>query len=338
MWTNRAAQIALSLGMACLVMWAVYPFQGVQEKGALYSPRAAVHDAEGLNVRLQLLQMEGQVDWEGLSELRQTLVGDLKTGALQSVTSSVQSQVAFWNEAGPSVTSGRTRALTVWNGDSLLAGGVSGGLWMSGNRGGRWQPIGSFPSLMVGSLAVTGDGTIYVGTGSNYDGAGGEGGSGFRGDGIWMSSDHGATWALVEGTAGYDATDALAADPIDQSRVWYASMDGYGSITDGVLQEVPGSSSSPSTATDVVIAPDGSYCLVVGANGRVYRSVAGDFGSLQILSQGGGTNGFLPQPGGHRIDSQRQWDIQCLFAVFDFRRAVLRVVFQRRRWRSRNME
>ena len=297
MRTIRTAGIGLSFGVACFAIWAVISIQGTQENPVPYSPRAAAQDFEGLNVRLQLLQTEGQVDWAGLAELRQTMVSDLKTGALESVSALAQAQAPLWSEVGPSVTSGRTRALTVWHGDSLLAGGVSGGLWMSGNRGGRWQPVGSFPSLMVGSVAVTGNGTIYVGTGSNYDGAGGQGGSGFRGDGIWMSEDNGASWTMVSDTDGYDATDDLEADPTNPDRVWYASVDGYGSITNGVLVEVPGGSNSPSNASDVAIAPDGSYCLVAGINGRVYRSVGGDFGSLQLISQSSTSNGFLPQSG-----------------------------------------
>ena len=297
MRTMRTSGIGLSFGVACFAIWAAISIRGIQENRVPYSPRAITQDFEGLNVRIQMLQTEGQVDWDGLAELRQTLVSDLKTGALESVSALAQAQAPFWNEVGPSVTSGRTRALTVWHGDSLLAGGVSGGLWMSGNRGGRWQPVGSFPSLMVGSVAVTGNGTIYVGTGSNYDGAGGQGGSGFRGDGIWMSEDNGASWTMVSDTDGYDATDDLEADPTNPDRVWYASVDGYGSITNGVLVEVPSGSNSPYNASDVAIAPDGSYCLVAGLNGRVYRSVGGDFGSLQLISQSSTSNGFLPQSG-----------------------------------------
>ena len=112
-----------------------------------------------------------------------------------------------------------------------------------------------------------------------------------------MSEDNGATWTMVEGTDGYDATDALAADPTNDNRVWYASVDGYGSITNGVLAEVPGGGNSPSNASDVAIAPDGSYCLVAGLNGRVYRSIGGDFTDLELISAGGGTNGNLPQSG-----------------------------------------
>ena len=97
------------------------------------------------------------MDWAELAELRQTLVGDLKTGALQSV-SALAGPKLLCERSWPNVTSGRTRALTVLARNSLLAGGVSGGLWMSGNRGGRWQPVGSFPSLMVSSVAVTGNG------------------------------------------------------------------------------------------------------------------------------------------------------------------------------------
>ena len=80
-----------------------------------------------------------------------------------------------------------------------------------------WQQLTqmlTFPSLMVGSMAISGDGKIYVGTGSRFDGVGqGEGGSEFRGEGIWMSADEGATWTMVEGTSNFLTTDALVVTP-----------------------------------------------------------------------------------------------------------------------------
>ena len=60
------------------------------------------------------------------------------------------------------------------------------------------------------------NGDIYVGTGSDFDYAGGEGNSGFRGRGIWYSSDEGQTYTMIDGTdpgefssGSYSATDAL---------------------------------------------------------------------------------------------------------------------------------
>ena len=104
----------------------------------------------------------------------------------------------------------------------------------------------TFPSLMVGSMAISGDGTLYVGTGSRFDGIGsGEGGSEFRGEGIWMSTDEGASWSMVEGTSNFVTTDALVADPNQADRVWFGSGSGYGSIVNGVASIVPSGSSSP---------------------------------------------------------------------------------------------
>ena len=46
-----------------------------------------------------------------------------------------------------------------------------------------------------------------MGTGSRFDGIGsGEGGSEFRGEGIWMSTDDGASWTMVEGTSSFLTT------------------------------------------------------------------------------------------------------------------------------------
>jgi len=261
----------------------------------MYQPRpegpAAQPDGAMEIRRMMVGDANGNIDHEGLAQLRRQVE---KTVRQQSAA---KSATITWAELGPDNIGGRIRAIATIGNNVLYTGGVSGGLWMSTNRGDNWTAVTTFPNLMVASLAITGNGDIYVGTGSNFDGAGGEGGSGFRGEGIWWSSDNGASFQMVEGTSGFDATDALVADPTNADRVWFGSMDGYGHITQGNLVEVPGGANSPSTATDVAIAPDGSYCLVAGANGRVYRSIGGDFANLEPITQGSGQNGNLPQSG-----------------------------------------
>lgn len=291
--TSTLRSLAAGTAVLALSAWGISTL--VQTDSTTFSPRpeaAAAQPDGAMEIRRMLVgDANGNIDHEGLQELRRAVA---KAASKQA---EAKASSLSWHELGPDNIGGRTRGIAAVGNNTLYAGAVSGGLWKSTNRGDNWNQVLTFPSLMVGSVAVTGNGTIYVGTGSNFDGAGGEGGSGFRGDGIWMSEDNGATWTMVDGTDGYDATDALAADPNNDERVWYASVDGYGSITNGVLAEVPGGGNSPSNASDVAIAPDGSYCLVAGVNGRVYRSIGSDFTNLELISAGGGTNGNLPQSG-----------------------------------------
>ena len=291
--TSTLGSLAAGTAMIALVVCGNLIF--VQNEISSFTPRGeeALAQPDGaMEIRRMLVgDADGNIDHVGLQQLRREVV---KVAEKQRAS---KANSLSWHELGPDNIGGRTRGIAAVGNNTLYAGAVSGGLWKSTNRGDNWNQVLTFPSLMVGSVAITGSGTIYVGTGSNFDGAGGEGGSGFRGDGIWMSEDNGASWTMVNGTNGYDATDALVADPTNDNRVWYASVDGYGSITNGVLNEVPGGANSPSNASDVAIAPDGSYCLVAGLNGRVYRSIGGDFTNLEIISQGGGTNGNLPQSG-----------------------------------------
>ena len=259
--------------------------------------------------RMMVGDAEGNIDHEGLAQLGRAVA---KKAASQA--SNKEAQPISWHEMGPDNVGGRTRAIVPFGSNGLYAGGVSGGLWRSNNRGNTWNQVSSFPNLMVGSLAIAGNGDLYVGTGTNFDGAGGEGGSGFRGDGIWRATadDLGSFEKVtVEGGGEFQvrATDALVADPREcySNRVWVASMEGYGYIEDGVFTELPNAATTLSAATDMAIAPDGSFCLVAGANGRVYRSsgddvdcVGGDFTNLVSLTQAGSSNnldGNLPQSG-----------------------------------------
>ena len=119
---------------------------------------------------------------------------------------------------------------------------------------------GVVPKLDGELCGSHGNGTIHVGTGSSFENAGGEGGSGFRRRfrTSLMFEDNGATWTMVSNTDGYDATNALEADPTNPDRVWYASVDGWLEASPTVCWWRCQWKQQSHNASDVAIAPDGS--------------------------------------------------------------------------------
>ena len=108
-----------------------------------------------------------------------------------------------WVERGPNNVGGRTRALvfdpTDANGNTVIAGGVSGGLWKNTNissAASTWSKIDTFPEhVNVQNIAIDPNNTNiwYVGTGESY--VGGD----VNGNGIWKTTDKGVTWTRVFG-------------------------------------------------------------------------------------------------------------------------------------------
>ena len=107
-----------------------------------------------------------------------------------------------WEERGPDNIGGRTRALLFDPNDdsqeTVYAGGVSGGLWKNTNISdinSAWSYVGISENLSVSSIAVDPNNTNiwYVGTGESYTGADAVG------NGLWKTTDGGATWNQVYG-------------------------------------------------------------------------------------------------------------------------------------------
>ncbi|MCB0788317.1 MAG: hypothetical protein KDB75_03365, partial [Flavobacteriales bacterium] len=93
-----------------------------------------------------------------------------------------------WIEMGPDNIGGRIRSVVVDpnNPDVIWTGGVSGGLWRSDDGANTWQKIEAFSdNLIVSTVALLGNGHVYIGTGSTFDGPSGSGGSGFVGAGLF---------------------------------------------------------------------------------------------------------------------------------------------------------
>ena len=311
---------------AITLIWCISPDKN-ELTDVTYSPRnvenAIQRDANGAAeiTRMLLADVEtGEINSKGLSELREDV---LKFASAQSRANFKTTDIS-WSEMGPDNVGGRTRAIVAVNEDLIYAGAVSGGLWRSNDGANTWNQVTGMPFFMIASIAVSDNGDIYVGTGSNFDYSGGEGNSGFRGRGIWWSNDGGETFSIVDGTdpgefnnGNWSSNDALVKHPNYDNRVWYGSNSSFGTIENGVIDINPASGGPGGGVTDITIAPDGSYMLVAASNGRVYRSTNEQFSNFESITAGGSSNGSLPQSGiGRARIAISQDDANHAFALY----------------------
>ncbi len=107
-----------------------------------------------------------------------------------------------WIERGPNNVGGRTRAVIFDPNDptteTVIVGGVSGGLWKNtniSNRNSRWERLNVPENLSVSSIVVDPNDpkVFYVGTGESY--VSGD----VNGNGLWKSSDGGNSWIKIFG-------------------------------------------------------------------------------------------------------------------------------------------
>jgi len=132
-----------------------------------------------------------------------------KLRATQKLSKEISGNGISWQFAGPVDVGGRTRALAVdvTNSNTLLAGGISGGIWKSTDGGDSWS-IKNTPlePLSVTSLAQdTRSGhtnTWYYTTGEHTGNSATDRGrvATFYGTGVYKSTDNGESWSLLNAT------------------------------------------------------------------------------------------------------------------------------------------
>ncbi len=114
-----------------------------------------------------------------------------------------------WTSRGPFNVGGRTRALVrdVTNENRLMAGGASGGVWLSEDGGQSWTrttPPGAHPGCVaIAQDPRPGSTNIWYYLSGELIGTSARGGGSFYlGDGMFKSTDNGLTWAALAPTAG----------------------------------------------------------------------------------------------------------------------------------------
>jgi hypothetical protein len=149
-----------------------------------------------------------------------------------------------WEEFGPDNLGGRTRSL-IFDKDNpsiMFMGSVSGGIYKSVNAGRSWNEVNDqMSNLSIVSLEQGLDGTIYAGTGENlYYASSGGGSRGMLGQGIFKSTDDGATFTQMSSTlpAGngsetWTSVGKIEVDPNDAQLIYAATNGGLQVSNDG---------------------------------------------------------------------------------------------------------
>lgn len=192
-----------------------------------------------------------------------------------------------WESMGPNNVGGRTRAILPLSDspNSLLAGGVSGGVFKSTNGAQSWTVLEGFdPYLIVSSMAQLGNGAIYVATGNSRESSGGSGSSGFIGRGLFVSEDDGITWNLVSDfepdpysvNSNWANIDVIKSDPVDPDKLWIGNNFGLFPYMHGSteLGDEPEGINISGNVKDLDISADGQTIVTVMAN-RLYISQDG---------------------------------------------------------------
>ncbi|HEX3580001.1 MAG TPA: hypothetical protein VHY33_15670 [Thermoanaerobaculia bacterium] len=148
-----------------------------------------------------------------------------------------------WTFLGPGNIGGRTGALLIDPNDpnTMYAAAVSGGVWKTTTAGANWTATGdAMANLAVNSLAFdpSNPRVIYAGTGEGYFREVVRGTAlPIRGNGIFVTSDAGATWQQLSSTnnSDFDYVNDLTVSTHDPHRLYAATRSGIWRSSDSGL-------------------------------------------------------------------------------------------------------
>jgi len=227
--------------------------------------------------------------------LRADASGEIPVGEVLRVRKELQAKYLpkaaniNWQEMGPDNVGGRTRALIVdnQNPNRYIAGAVSGGIWISENKGISWTAYNnSLDNMAIADLAQAPDGTIYFGTGPLFDGGINNKGLGSEmiGEGVFRLIGNGQVQQLAGPSFSnnrgirWSGVNHLAVDPTNSNRIYVAQVDGLMMSADAGVTWKPAIPAITRACQDVDVASNGKVIAAFGQD--IYLSPNGDSGTF----------------------------------------------------------
>jgi hypothetical protein len=245
-----------------------------------FLPKTALYSQEGLSV-LKEGRSTDAIAWLKARYIDVNTGEPVSSETLAQIESEIRkkgtSKSIVFESLGPDNIGGRTRAICVdrSNINRIWAGGVSGGLFVSNNKGNFWERVLPYVEAggnpFISSMTMTPDNTLYVATGSNDEAWGG--------NGVYYSTDFGATFTKIPGTTSCTEVGSTDVD----NYVWLATNSGLKKwkVGDASLTSVTGPSG-------------GCFALQISNNGQVI--VAAYAANKTYVSTDGG-NSFTDKSG-----------------------------------------
>lgn len=218
-----------------------------------------------------------------------TLPKDIEAGVIRR-------GIPPWTNRGPWNVGGRTRAfgVDVSNESHLLAGSCSGGMWLSTDGGSSWTASNTNSQLKNATCLVqdtrSGHTNVwYYGSGEGYGASPSGAGAYYLGDGLFKSTDGGASWTQVGSTAGGSPQSFST----NWQLVWNVALDPsaadtntevYAACYNAVYRSVNGGTSwtlvrqGNSYFTDVAVTSQGVVYATLSSDGSqkgIWRSTDG---------------------------------------------------------------
>lgn len=230
----------------------------------------------------------------------------------------------YWRARGPYNIGGRTRAFAIDVTDEkiLFAGGVSGGVWKSVNGGASWvKTTNPYQLHSVTSIAQDKRSgktqTWYYGTGELSGNSAGGGyyvnDAHFSGDGIYKSTNAGASWERIASTYSGTPTDYFQNGEFDY--VWRIITDPanavedevYAAVYNGIYRSTDGGNSwKPVLGLDTNFSNYSEYTdITISTTGVLYATLSSDGNSKGIWRSENGVNWTNIKPTGWPVTFNR---------------------------------